>query len=85
MAPSLLILFIVAAMIGSSDEDDPANVIVGLLALGSIALLLAGVGLGIAGVFQKQRRRLFSVLGMIFNGSLLLAILGLMLIGLMVE
>jgi hypothetical protein len=85
MAPALLVIVVMAALIGSSDDESPANIIVGLLALGSIALLLTGIGLGIAGVLQKQRRRMFSVLGLVFNASLVLGILGLMLIGLMME
>jgi hypothetical protein len=39
--------------------------------LGVMTLCLAGLALGIAGALQKGRRRLFAVLGIVFNGVLL--------------
>lgn len=66
-------------------EESPGAV--GVLAaagLGFVAgpfLFLIGLGLGIAGLFQRRRTRLFAGLGTAFNGLALLAIVGLFVLG----
>lgn len=49
--------------------------------LGLPVLNLVGLGLGIAGLIQKRRKRLFAVLGTVLNGLVILAIVGLFLLG----
>jgi hypothetical protein len=39
--------------------------------LGVMTLCLAGLALGVAGAFQRERKRLFAVLGIALNGLLL--------------
>jgi hypothetical protein len=49
-----------------------------LIMLGMFANFV-GIGLGTAAVAQKKAKKLFGVLGLIFNGCLILLITGLML------
>ncbi len=65
-------------------QDSPALVglaAVGLGMLASIAFYLLGLGLGVAGIIQRRRKRLFAVLGAVFNGIVLLLIVGLVAFG----
>lgn len=66
-------------------QDSPAATSLVVASLGMFACLflyLVGFGLGIAGILQGQRKRVFSVLGTIFNGGVLLLFVGLILFGL---
>lgn len=65
-------------------QDSPALAglaAVGLGILGSIAFYLLGLVLGIAGVIQRRRKRLFAVLGAVFNGIIMLLVVGLVVFG----
>jgi hypothetical protein len=70
---------------GGMDENSPFAMVLGLLLLGALLMNLVGAALGLAGVLQKNRRKIFAVLGLVFN---LLAVLGtgsLMVLGMMME
>lgn len=43
--------------------------------LGGFLLYFVGLVLGVAGIFQRRKKRLFGILGAVFNGLVLLAIL----------
>lgn len=45
---------------------------------------LVGIGLGIAGVAQGDRKKVFAILGLVFNVLAILGVVGLMLIGIAV-
>ncbi|TCK98405.1 hypothetical protein EDC19_0825 [Natranaerovirga hydrolytica] len=49
--------------------------IVGAIMILSLIICLVGLGLGIAGLIQKNRKRVFSILGVVFNGLGLLFML----------
>ena len=70
---------------GQMSETSSAVVIVGMLIMLGMFANLVGVGLGIAAVVQKKAKKLFGILGLIFNSCLILLILGLMIIGIMVS
>ncbi|MBX6313172.1 MAG: hypothetical protein IRY99_09700 [Isosphaeraceae bacterium] len=86
--------FVLVAMIGviayldaSHQGRPPTDIekfLIGLMALGGVALGLVGAVLGLAGVVQRYRRRGFAVLGLVLNGLLLLGVAGLLVLGLMV-
>ncbi|HEX8198986.1 MAG TPA: hypothetical protein VF590_00760, partial [Isosphaeraceae bacterium] len=63
------------------NPQDPMAVVLGLLMIGGLMLAALGAVLGLASLFQRGRRRVFGVLGLIFNGLILLGVLGLILIG----
>lgn len=66
-------------------EDNPgATGLLGVAGFGLAAtplLYVLGAALGIAGLVQKRRRRLFAVLGTVFNGLILLGLVVLILFG----
>jgi hypothetical protein len=66
-------------------QDSPAAAALALSGIGifvCLFLYLLGIGLGIAGIVQGQRKRLFSVLGAVFNGGAILVFVVLTLFGL---
>ena len=65
-------------------QDSSAAAVLALAGLGifvCLFLYLLGLGLGIAGLIQGQRRRIFAVLGAIFNGGAILVFVVLALFG----
>jgi len=69
---------------GGINED---STLVGLIGLGIIGCLLAnlvGLGLGLAGLIQRRRKKLFAILGAIFNGLIVLVVLAVIVLGLAV-
>ena len=65
-------------------QDSPAAMGLALAGIGifvCLFLYLLGLGLGIAGLIQAQRRRLFAVLGTIFNGGAVIVFVFLLLFG----
>jgi hypothetical protein len=70
---------------GGIPEDSPLAILVGLIVIACIAGLFLGIGLGIAGVVQSTRNRIFAFLGLAFNGCLILGICLLALIGILAD
>ena len=66
---------------GGINADDPIAGIIGLMMIAGIFGALVGVGLGIAVLFQKDRKKVFCILGLIFNSVILIALGGLMVLG----
>ena len=66
-------------------QGSPAATWLGLAGAGifvCLFLYLLGLGLGIAGLIQAQRKRLFAILGAVFNGGAVLVFVVLTLLGL---
>jgi hypothetical protein len=84
-----LILFVLIGMAGyqqmknpkGMDENSPMAMILGLLMIGSLLMNFVGAGLGLAGVLQKNRKKIFAILGLIFNGFAVLGTVALFLLG----
>jgi hypothetical protein len=68
---------------GGMDEDSPAAVLIGLCMFLLLGLELLAAGLGVAGVLQQARRRVFAVLGLVISTGTMLFTLFLMMVGLM--
>ena len=66
---------------GGLDEKSPTAILAGLLIIGLCLVHLLGVGLGIGGLVQKDRRKVFSVLGLAINGVALAGTIALIIIG----
>ena len=81
----IILLFAIAAMTAVSQRgeiaDDSAEAMVmgGLVLLDAVAMLV-GLILGIVGVAQRERNKLFAGLGLCANSLLLLGVLGLFVI-----
>ncbi len=81
------VLFSIAGMMeantpGGMDEEDPRVIMLGLGIFGGIALCLLGIGLGIAGVVIRDRRKLFAILGLVFNCIIFACVVFVVLLGL---
>jgi len=82
----LVIIFAgILTMSGPQHENEAGFAVLGLFIIGGIFTHLVGVGLGIAGMVQKNRKKVFSILGFVFNITVILFVILLMLIGVMVE
>jgi hypothetical protein len=68
---------------GGIDEESVVAIILGLFIIGSVFANVAGIALGIAGVVQRDRQKVFSVLGVVFNSAIVFGMIALMLIGMM--
>ena len=85
---ALVLIAVVVYMQESSgvelDENSPTAMAVGLLFILGILLNVIGVILGLVSVFDGNRKRLFGILGLIFNGLIVLGVIGLVVLGLAV-
>lgn len=70
---------------GGVDENSAANIIIGLFIIGFLFAALVAIGLGIGGLFQKERKKIFSILGIIFSSVTLLCTVFVIIIGLTVQ
>ncbi|ABO22167.1 hypothetical protein SHLO109777_16870 [Shewanella loihica] len=66
---------------GGIDETSPEAIVVGMLIFAFIGLALVALGLGIGGLVQKQRKKIFAILGTIFSSVAILATLALIAYG----
>lgn len=66
---------------GGIDETSPAAVILGLVIIGMLLLDLVAFGLGIGAIFQKDRNKLFAILGIIISAVTFLGTISLIIIG----
>ncbi len=83
------VMILVAAIIESAseagmDEDSVGTILLGLIMIGGCFLAFVGLILGVAGLFQKNRKRVFPVLGTAFNAMILLGVVGLVVVGLLI-
>jgi hypothetical protein len=76
-APAVMVLLIVVIgatatqSLGNEGQPSAPSPLVMVASLGIVACLgvmVAGLGLGIAGCCQKKRKRVFAVIGTVFNG-----------------
>ena len=67
---------------GSGGDAELMYGLVGLVMFFVLFLNLIGTGLGIAGVIQKTKKRLFAILGIVFNGLTIVVFIFLLILGL---
>jgi hypothetical protein len=82
----LFVIFVIAGVMettmpGGMDEESPMVILVGLCMLGLMGLDVIAFGLGIAGLCQRHRRKMFAVLGILFSTMVILGTIALMVIG----
>lgn len=94
LAISVLVLTFVLVVIagvmeastpGGMDEESPELIVVGLAIIGMVVLNVVAFGLGIGGMFQKDRKKLYAVLGMSFATLTVIGTIALILFGLSIE
>ena len=86
-AIGLFIVVLIASVMeantyGGIDEESAGAIILGLFFLGFGFLDLLAIGLGIAGIFQNQRRRATAIIGTIISSAILIITVSLIGIGL---
>ena len=83
----LFAVIVAAAVLQSSrpgvlnDEKSAEAIVVGAVVLGDALLALIGAGLGIACVMQREHKRIFGTLGLVFSAMVLLSVAGLFILG----
>lgn len=82
----IFLLIVVAGVMeatpGGIDEESAGAVMVGLFLFASLGATLVALGLGIAGLLQKERKKLFAILGTVFSAVSLVVTIFIMIIGL---
>jgi hypothetical protein len=66
------------------NEQSPQAVVVGLLLIGGVLASLLALVLGIVGLCEKNRKKIFALLGTLLSGLTLLCVVGLFILGTMV-
>ena len=79
----ILILIIIAGVMVEEgvSEDDAEMQVVGIFFLGSILLALIGVVLGIITCFQKDKKKVLGIIGLVLNALTVVGVIILMVIG----
>jgi hypothetical protein len=83
---AIFLLVVVAGVMESStpggiDEESAGAIVLGLLILACGAADLLALGLGIGGMFQANRKRIFAVFGIVFSALTILGTIALIIIG----
>ena len=86
----MFLLIMVAGVIevstpGGMDDESAGAVIIGLLLFVLVGALLVAIGLGVGGLVQGGRKKVFAVLGTVFSTAILLGTVFLLIIGLAME
>ena len=82
----IFIVFIVAGVLAAStpggiDEESALSIIIGLFIIAFILADLVALGLGIAGLVQKNRKKIFAVLGTIFSSVTIIGTVAIIIVG----
>ncbi|MBA4029955.1 MAG: hypothetical protein C0478_03535 [Planctomyces sp.] len=67
---------------GGIDEEAPEVILIGLAMLGFMGLSILGGAIGLVGLFESERNKLFAILGTLTCAAVFLAPLALIIIGL---
>jgi hypothetical protein len=63
------------------DENSPEAMILGLLLIGGLVMSFVGGVLAVAGLVQGERSKVFPILGLGFNGMIILGVIGIVILG----
>lgn len=69
---------------GGMDEESISAIMIGLSLFVLLGAALAALGLGIGGILQKERKKIFAILGTVFSSVSLCITLLIIMIGLLV-
>lgn len=83
----LFLLIVIAGVMeastpGGIDEDSAGAVMVGLFLFAFMGAALVALGLGIGGLLQKERKKIFAILGTIVSAVPLVGTIFIMMLGL---
>ncbi len=66
---------------GGMDEEAAGTIIVGLLLIALLGASLVALGLGIGGLMQKERKKIYAILGTVFAAVTLVGTISIMILG----
>jgi len=82
----MLGLIIVAGLLSAGrvhrGQHYPGQILVGLALIALLAIDVVAMGLGIASLYEKGKKRLFGILGVVFSSGTILGAVGLIVLGL---
>ena len=86
----MLALFIYAGILetntpGGMSEDSIEAMLIGFGIISIGFMLLVSLGLGIAGLFQKQQQKVFATIGTVFSSIIIFGTIALLIIGITME
>ena len=86
----MLVLFAIAGVLemsepGGLDENSAAAVILGLFIFACLGSFLVSIGLGIAGILQKQRVRIFAFIGTALSSASFIVMTSFLAIGMALD
>jgi len=70
---------------GGIDENSPPAILLGLALIGGLMFDLLGIGLGIGGLCDHKRNKLFAIFGVVIGFAVLFGVLFLVALGLAME
>ena len=70
---------------GGIDEESAGAVMVGLFLFAFLGATLVALGLGIGGLLQKERKKIFAILGTVFSAVSLVVTIFIVILGLAME
>lgn len=70
---------------GGMNEESATAIIIGLLLVIFLFATLVSLGLGIGGLVQKERKKIFAILGTIFSATITLGTVALIVLGMAME
>jgi hypothetical protein len=87
---SMFLIFVAAGVMEVSspngiDEKSAGAIVLGLFIIVAIGASLIALGIGIAGLLQKERKKIFAVLGTVFSTATLVCTIALLALGLAVS
>ena len=82
----LLLVFLIAGVMeastpGGIDEESPGAIVLGGLLVAFLGAAVVALGLGVSGLFQKDRMKVFAVLGTVLSLFVLLVTTALLALG----
>ena len=85
----MFLLLVIAAIMqvstpGGMDRQSIQAILVGLSIIALLFFDIVAVVLGIVGLFQKERKKLFAILGTIFSSATVMFVIALIIVGLLV-
>jgi hypothetical protein len=87
---AILIVFAIAGILeattpGGMDEKSAAAILTGLCIIALILVDIVALGLGLAGLFQRDRKKLFAILGTVFSFATVACTIVLIVLGLLAK
>lgn len=67
---------------GGMDEDSMSALIIGLLVIAFMGTNLIALGLGIGGLVQEKKKKIFAILGTIFSATWIVGTISILVLGL---